>query len=372
MSRAELSVATGLTKPTVSRLIDELVGGGLVDEGEACSHGTGRPRIPLMPTKSSVLGVGCQVAWKEVACVAMGLSGEIIAERHLSLDAPAMDYRELVSEFSSVIAATVGEAMEIGRSVGTHDPRLAGMCLAVPGRLMHRGRVVRSAPILRWFDVSLAADVEAELSGVASVEGLSFTGFNDNQLAVLEEIDRRPGESFLYLRGDTGVGGAVVHNGRMEPGHHGWAGEMGHTVVQLDGKSCRCGRRGCIEAYISRRALQELGRVPPTTEMAETLNAVFFGAEGEEHRDTLGRLLGVAIANALNVVDFRHVVLAGYLAPLAALVEEPLQRTIDEHALSSEAGGVTVERSEGSATGALHGAARMALNQVFAAPSAWV
>src|SRR5699024_11156152 len=86
----------------------------------------------------------------------------------------------------------------------------------------------------------------------------------------------------------------------------------------------------------------------------------------------IGRSLGLAVANALNVLDLATVVLSGYLAPIADELEPVIRRTVEAHALAVEAGPVRIERSDGLAAPALRGAARAALQPVFSAPGEWI
>src|SRR5699024_589437 len=86
----------------------------------------------------------------------------------------------------------------------------------------------------------------------------------------------------------------------------------------------------------------------------------------------IGRSLGLAIANALNVLDLTTVVLSVYLAPIAHELEPVIRETVDRHALAAEAGPVRIERSDGLRDPALRGAARAALQPVFSAPGHWI
>src|SRR5699024_6650047 len=140
---------------------------------------------------------------------------------------------------------------------------------------------------------------------------------NDNRLSVLTEIDHRPDQSFIYIRGSTGVGGAVVLGGSLLAGVHGWAGEFGHTVVDPGGARCRCGRRGCLEAYVSYHSLRERAGLGEDVRIEDLVEELSRSTDRTEVIGMIGRSLGLAVANALNVLDLSTVVLSGYLAPIA-------------------------------------------------------
>src|SRR5690606_9485479 len=221
---------------------------------------------------------------------------------------------------------------------------------------------------LGWTEVPLVSRLLAH----PELEGLAVRAQNDNRLSVLTEIDHRPGESFIYLRGSTGVGGAVVLDGALMAGAHGWAGEFGHTVIEPGGAKCRCGRRGCLEAYVSYHALRERAGLDDDVLIEDLVEALSRTSNRAEVIGMLGRSLGLAIANALNVLDLTTVVLSGYLAPIAEEITPVVQETVERHALAAEAGPVAIERADSLADPALHGAARAALQPVLEHPVEWI
>ena len=248
------------------------------------------------------------------------------------------------------------------------DLPVVGVVVAVPGRIAPDDGRVLSAPNLDWTEVPLVGRLLAH----PELAGLSVRAQNDNRLSVLTEIDHRPGESFIYLRGSTGIGGAVVLDGALMTGTHGWAGEFGHTVIEPGGATCRCGRQGCLEAYVSYHALRERAGLGDDVLIEDLVEALSLRSDRAEVIGMIGRSLGLAIANALNVLDLTTVVLSGYLAPIADELEPVIRETVEQHALAVEAGPVLIERSDGHADPALRGAARAALQPVFNAPGAWI
>ena len=100
---------------------------------------------------------------------------------------------------------------------------------------------------MRRLDVT--AGNEANMAALAQIPGYAMRRDGDGIVG--------PSESFIYLSTDVGIGGAVVRNGHVEIGDHGFGGELGHTSVELRGPVCRCGRRGCLETYAGRRAMVE-------------------------------------------------------------------------------------------------------------------
>src|SRR5699024_328483 len=155
-------------------------------------------------------------------------------------------------------------------------------------------------------------------------------------------------------------------------GVHGWAGEFGHTVVDPGGARCRCGRRGCLEAYVSYHSLRERAGLGEDVRIEDLVEELSRSTDRTEVIGMIGRSLGLAVANALHVLALSTVVLSGYLAPIAEELAPVIRATVETHALAAEAGPVAIERSDGLEDPARRGAARAALEPVFAAPGAWI
>ncbi|MEE1650175.1 ROK family transcriptional regulator [Brachybacterium sp. J144] len=358
-SRAGLAALTRLTKPTVSKLVEELVGAGLVEEGAPVSAGAGRPMVPLRPAAGTLLAIGLEIAADHLSCLGIDLTGEELARRTV--------YRRIAD---GTAEDTLALAARLVREVRAEVPELpvVGVVAAVPGRIAPDDGRILSAPGLDWADVPVGARLHELLAPADWPVGAQ----NDNRLSVLTEIDRRPGESFLYVRGSTGVGGAVVLEGSVLEGVHGWAGEFGHTVVVPDGLECRCGRRGCLEAYISYLSLARQAGLSEDVRLEDLVEELARSSSRAEVIGVIGRSLGLAIANALNVLDLSTVVLSGYLAPIAEEITPIVRETVERHALAAEAGPLAIERSDHLADPALHGAARAALQPVFDHPVTWI
>lgn len=358
-SRAELAKRTLLTKPTVSKLVEELISADLVVEGAPISAGAGRPMVPLTPARGTLLAIGLEIAADHVACLGIDLAGEVLSHR--------IEYRKVTATSAE---ASIDFAAELVGKVRAEagDLPVVGVVVAVPGRIAPDDGRVLSAPNLDWTEVPLVSRLLAH----PELAGLAVQAQNDNRLSVLTEIDRRPGESFIYLRGSTGVGGAVVLDGALMSGAHGWAGEFGHTVIEPGGALCRCGRHGCLEAYVSYHALRERAGLSDDIFIEDLVDALALTRDRAEVIGMIGRSLGLAIANALNVLDLTTVVLSGYLGPIADELEPVIRETVERHALAVEAGPVLIERSDGQEDPALRGAARAALQPVFSAPGTWI
>lgn len=250
------------------------------------------------------------------------------------------------AEVIPAIVATIEEALaDAGaarsdlRSVGIGTP---GVIDAETGAVSHAANVPGFAN-----SVELSAIVSAALDDVPVLLG------NDVDVGVLGEHRRGAGRPFRNLLGawvGTGVGGGLILDGELWKGR-GAAGELGHVVVQPDGRSCTCGRRGCLEAYAGRvgmeRRTRKLVKEGQRTRLFKVMerrgrdrltSGVYAQAlaEGDPMTrmlvDDAARALGIALASAQNLLDLEAIIVGGGLGDrlgqpfIEAIVEEMTPR----------------------------------------------
>ena len=135
--------------------------------------------------------------------------------------------------------------------------RASGIGVGVPGAVEDATGLVRFAPNLGWRNLSLLPELGAALAA-AGVAGVNVQLQNDADAAALGEFEFSEGEGedpLIFVSCDVGVGAGVVLNDRLFTGAQGMAGEIGHTILRVDGPLCSCGRRGCAEAFLGSRVL---------------------------------------------------------------------------------------------------------------------
>jgi len=236
---------------------------------------------------------------------------------------PTTDAADVMTE----IVAVVHEALTAANAAPT-DLRAIGV--GTPGTIdVASGHVSHSSNVPGFLeDVALGPTVSGAFAGVP------VTVDNDVRVATMGEFHRGAGRPFRNLLGvfvGTGVGGGLVLEGALRQGR-GSAGEIGHTVVHRGGRRCPCGRRGCLEAYAGRLAIEHQAR----REVAKGHHTTLFSIMEKKGRDRVtssvvadalergDRLtvelvhqaveaLGVALANAQNLLDLEAIILGGGL-----------------------------------------------------------
>jgi predicted NBD/HSP70 family sugar kinase len=249
LSRARLAAESGLTKSTVSLLVRELLDDGWLDEaGAPVIDGLGRPSTPLQINVGVRALVGVEIAIEVVRVVCVSLLGEVLHSdvQALGDHAPA----PVCAQVARMVSAAHRHLLAAGLLP-------SGIGVGVPGAVDDATGVVRFAPNLGWRNVSLLPELSDALAA-EGLPGLAVQLQNDADAAVLGEFEFSDGEGedpLIFVSCDVGVGAGIVLNDRLFIGARGMAGEIGHTILQVDGPRCSCGRRGCAEAFFGSRVL---------------------------------------------------------------------------------------------------------------------
>lgn len=248
--------------------------------------------------------------------------------------------------------------------------------LAFAGLVDRSGEVIQ-APNLQRFEGSRPADVLGEwLPGIPIVV--------DNDVNAMLSGEQRFGaardqHNVLMLGLGTGVGGAILSDGRILRGETGVAGELGHTLLDHDGPVCTCGLRGHVEAYLSTRAIGEHARTRMAAADAEARQALQaavgdglptprqlseLGHAGDALAISIlaevGRLLGIACGNLVNIFNPGLVVIGGGVAGSGDLLLEPARRELRDRAMPGPGRAVRLEITQLGPDGAALGAAAQA------------
>lgn len=315
MSRADLAKETGLTKATLSLLASMLIESGVVQEGEPVVSATyGRPSTPLEIRGGSIAGIGLQINTDGYGCLALDLNGDTLGREWVSEDMTGTDPYEIFAKLDAM-------AFPLESRLKRRGCKVVGAGLALPG-IVTDDMWLLVARNLGWENVNLTRfnvvrrlDVvvgnEAKMAAIAQIPG-----YATERASFLNVVDRT--DSFIYLSTDIGIGGAVVRDGEVVMGSHGFAGEIGHLSVAMDGPLCSCGRHGCLEAFAGRRALVEAAGIAEDGDATSSEAIDMFlqrwragDSDVAKVVDQAADALVSAIASAVNLVDVDTVLLGG-------------------------------------------------------------
>jgi predicted NBD/HSP70 family sugar kinase len=251
VSRARLSALSGLTKSTVSALVRELLDEHWLSEADApvATQSMGRPSTPLNIDKHKRVLIGIEIAVDCLRLVCVSLGGQILTQtEEVLLDRrPANACRQL-GQLVQVLCQQLEEKQLL----------LSGVGVCLPGAVDGTLGLVRLAPNLGWRDVPFMPMLAAELATLG-IPAAQIHLQNDADAAALGEYEFGDSgdDSLIFVNCDVGVGAGIVLNDRLFTGFLGAAGEIGHSILQVDGPMCSCGRRGCAEAFVGARALAQ-------------------------------------------------------------------------------------------------------------------
>lgn len=375
LSRAELAKRTGLTKATMSLLVSMLVDDGVVREGEPSVQSSyGRPSTPLLIAGGRYCGIGLQVNTNGYGVIVLDLDGTVISERWVDTDMSAPDADEVFAELDAL-------AMEQEALLAERGCTVAGAGLALPGLVTGDMRLLMARNLgweqldLTRFDVMRRLDVtagnEANMAALAQIPGYAMRRDGDGIVG--------PSESFIYLSTDVGIGGAVVRNGHVEIGDHGFGGELGHTSVELRGPVCRCGRRGCLETYAGRRAMVESAGIASGSAAArrESVDELIdrWCAGDVRVAAVVNKAIEAmvsSIASAINVCDIETVVLGGVWSQFGSEIAVQMQSALQRQVLGYPEVRAKVLMADVTSRPALVGAAAMGLRHFVDDPMRFV
>ncbi len=292
LSRAEIARHTGISGPTVTRAVAALLEGRLLEEGDFRAAALGRPGKVLRLASRTASVLGAVVGAKHCGVVAAGLDGRIDGACVRTFPTPPR-YADLVRAFVRQARRLVAER---------HTPVL-GLGISVPGLLNRRdGRSVFSPNVHQVDGRALGPDLGREL-------GLETATIQETHALCLAEQyygAARGVADFALFDVSEGLGLGVVQGGRLLSGHSGLASEFGHVTVELNGRPCGCGNRGCLEtvatdtalaAAVSRRLGQSLG-------IEELLPLLQSGeVRADEEIEHILQYLAVGLAGVINVFN---------------------------------------------------------------------
>jgi predicted NBD/HSP70 family sugar kinase len=369
-SRAKLATELGMTRSAVSTLVADLAERGLVRTGDLERGAVGRPGTSVELDGHAVAGLGAEVNVNHVSTMALDLTGEVVSEHKLALDARAIPVEEVLDRLAELIRETIADLAH--RDI---DP--VGLTVGVAGLVDRERDWLTLGPNLGWHDVPVGELLRARLG-----DAYPIAVENEGNLAALAEAT--PGDphrqDVLVLFGEVGVGGGIVTDGRPLRGRQGYAGEFGHMIVEPQGRRCGCGRVGCWETVVGLRALLDLAADPddlvrdPAMAIDDRLAELNRRASLGDTRTldalaTVGGWLGVGAAMLANALNPAAIVLSGYFAAVGHHMRPALEDRLRAGVLAPDAGGTRVELSRLGFTAAVRGGASLSLDTVFADPT---
>ena len=311
--RVEVARQLGVSPGSVTAAAAELLQSGYLHEVAALPAGgvsRGRPPVALAVQPCSGYVAGLKISDAGHSAVIHDFAGGQVAALTLPAEALRIDRAQVPALVEALLD-------EVTARAGLSRDDLAAVGLGLPGFVESGDGVVLWSPFVEGRTMPLAAEVSDRI-------GLPVLIDNDANLVTLAELWFGSGRSvsnFAVVTIEYGVGMGLVLENRLYRGARGLGTELGHTKVQLDGALCRCGQRGCVEAYVAdyalvREASTALGLQPGRTSAAAMLETLYDRAKGGNQAARsifrrAGRYLAVALGNVVNLFDPEMILLSG-------------------------------------------------------------
>ena len=364
ISRVDISRLTGLTRTTVSEIAGRFIESGLVEEVGAAPSRGGKPAILLRVADDARHVIGIDLANNEFRGAIVNLRGQVL--QRLSLPVHERDGEAALALVYNLVEQLLADA----------ERPLLGVGIGAPGLMDPHQGMVRQAVNLDWHNLPLAELLHERF-------GLPIYIANDSQAAALGEFTFANPErltSMIVIQAGRGVSAGIVIDGQILHGDNAGAGEIGHVCIAEDGERCRCGNRGCLETFISSRALRQRARQAAARQPGSLLNRLAAAPEALTIDDLLqayqdgdpaaqtviaeaGRTMAIAVTHLASVLNINHIVLAGSLARFGEGVAEPVRQRLAHGILPALARQTHFELSALGGDIVILGAASLLLNQ---------
>lgn len=313
VARADLAVETGLSRPTVTEITANLLKGGLIKEvpraAKAESQGRGRPRVDLTIEGAARMVAGLKVSGTEISLVLTDFDGRPITHLDQPLTPGPLPAQQLAEDIARGLTALADQA-------GVPLSNISGVGVGLAGIMDAKAGHVYWSPSLDQRDVAFQSIL---------AETISLPVFIDNDANLVAIAEKSVGlgrglSDFIVVTIESGVGMGIVLGGEVYRGARGSGAEFGHTKVQFEGALCRCGQRGCLEAYVADYAIQReaasVGAVSHTIQSGDAATKLFHAAAAGDSRarsvlDKAGRMFAIGLANIVNVFDPELIILSG-------------------------------------------------------------
>jgi predicted NBD/HSP70 family sugar kinase len=367
ISRAELARLMGVRRGAISLLVNELLDAGLVFEGAKGESKRGRKPMHLHIETRKRCALAVDVNISRTLMMVTDLLGrpllptfDFATGRH-----PQAMIKELVLHARRILS----DHPEVGEC--------AGIGLAVSGQVDFEGGRLLHSPTLGWRDVDLRTPIQAGTRLPVVVE-------NSVKACVLAQVWAVRGDvpvdgTLAFVNVYDGYGVGIAIDGKLLRGANNIAGEFGHVPLNMYGPLCSCGQRGCLEAYVAKRAIvaRYLGTDPSWPESAEPRNVsmedIVARANAGEARaiETLKETayyLGRGFATIVKAVDPRRIYLSGEITGAWGIISGIVRDVLREGSLIPAAGATEILTVATTEEPRLLGAASLICTPAFAAP----
>jgi predicted NBD/HSP70 family sugar kinase len=374
LSRADAAEQTGLTRPTISAVVAELLDEGWVVEVGTGESSGGRPPILLRFNPKARFVIGAELSAGHVRAVLADLSGQVAGRIKYRVEST-----DPLVELSRVEAAI----RQLLDGVPGGSASVTGIGLGITGLVDAAAGIWRYSPHFAVQDLPVAELLKERVGLPVVVENdARAMAWGERSFGAARGVD-----NLAYIRVGVAISAGIIIGGELYRGAHQGAGEIGHTIVDDDGPRCRCGSYGCLETLasapaIARRAVKRMQKGEQSAiaamvagDLEQVIGTTVIKAArvgdrlAQETLNAAGRYLGLAIGNLINLLNPSVVIVGGGTGLAGPDLFGPLADVAMSRALPALRARVQLAQTPLGEDSCPMGAAALVIEELFRVPS---
>ena len=357
VSRANLANQTGLTRSTISRIVDQLIEEKLIHEIASSKKERGRPSVLLSLNPKGGSAIGLEIGVHFISILLTDFLSNPIWRKRIAISGDC-DWET----YSAKAEDLIRNAIEIANE---NQLPLMGIGTAVWGLVNNHNQMVYYAPNLNWRNIPLGSKWNELFHVPIIIE-------NESNASALGEYYFGAGkdiENFIYLSMDIGVGSGIISKGRLFRGAFGYAGEFGHILIDPNGELCSCGRRGCLETKVGRHVIIQQYKDQANVNEITLEEIIQRGFEGDSIAkqifDQAGECLGLGMGCFVNLFNTQGIILGWSLGQAYNLLLPGIQRGLERSSLPDLRKNLFIMPSLNGSDDALLGSIALVLDDII-------
>jgi glucokinase-like ROK family protein len=370
ISRVDITKATGLSRATVTGITASLIDEGLLLEKRPGESEGGRPPILIALNPGGAYAVGVYLSISQINVVIIDLEATILASYAMPLKKQNCAPEAIADKIVQAVQKCMWQA-NFSRN------QISGIGIGLPGLVDSHTGLIRFLPNYQWEKVNLRDIVQKKIDHPTYIENSA------NSLALAEQWfgEGRGIDNFIVVTLEYGVGMGIIINGQLYRGHQGTAGEFGHTTVDPDGPLCRCGKKGCIEAFVGNNAILREAEAAaqkdewePNNPADITIEEVILAArEGAPCLRNIfaqaGRVLAIGLSNLIRIFNPARIIIAGKGVNAGNLLFDTMYKTIPQYISSRTNGDTEIVIKSWNQHAYARGSGTVVLQEIFKSPA---
>ncbi|WP_430790568.1 ROK family transcriptional regulator [Virgibacillus flavescens] len=341
ISRAQIAKESNLTPPTVGSIVKELIAQGIVVESVLGASQGGRKPTMLLINNSDFYIIGIDAGPFDMRFILSDLSGKVLTQDTKEIKIP-ITKEEFLNMLKGGVRTLISENVHIKEKIIGVGVAMHGVVEIETGTSLYAPNLdLRDIPIKQELENTFDFEVKVENDARALAMAEKWFGGNENS------------KNMMVVNVGRGIGAGLVINGQLYHGEYDIAGEVGHMTLDVNGETCQCGNRGCLQTFasstaIAKRAVQSIDKSPVLSEMVGGDLAMVSGKtvyeaakQGDENCQHIikeaGRYIGIGLCNLVHIVNPGKIIINGGVSKAQEFLLEPIKAELQARALTPKA-----------------------------------